>query len=123
MPELVLASIMVFEGLTQGSEALIEIAVLSVIAASGFNILLLGLLIILVSWRMGVIRIPCSAIAHESDLIRMTIVICLLIFALGIIEGGKGFLPKEIGVFLILIYAAYMFFILRGSMKKWKLVH
>ncbi|MCS7363984.1 MAG: hypothetical protein NDF54_00905 [archaeon GB-1867-035] len=118
LPELALSSIMIFEGLAQGSEALIEIAILSVIAASGFNILLLGLLIILLSWRKGAIRIPYSAIAHESDLIRMTIVVCLLIFVLGIIEGGKGFLPKEIGFFLILIYAAYMVFILRGEQEK-----
>lgn len=120
LPELVLASIMVFEGLSQGSEALVEIAILSVIAASGFNVLLLGLLIILISWRKGAIRIPYSAIAHESDLIRMTIVVCTLIFALGIIEGGKGFLPKEIGAFLILIYIVYMFFILKGEHEEIK---
>lgn len=120
LPELVVASIMIYEGSAQGSEALIEIAILSVIAASGFNILLLGLLIILISWKKGFIEISYSAIAHESDLIRMTIIVCFLIFALGIIEGGSGFLPKEIGIFLILIYVAYLFFILRSEREKFK---
>ncbi|NIQ05941.1 MAG: hypothetical protein GWO20_09530 [Candidatus Korarchaeota archaeon] len=113
IPELVLASLMVFRGL-------VEVGVLSVVVASGFNIVLLGLLITLLSWKEGELEFPYERISHEADLIRMTIIICVLIFGLGIICNGGGVpkLPREIGVFLLLSYAAYMIFMLTKKRKK-----
>ncbi len=114
-PELVIACLMAIRGLSIGSIELVEISVLTVMIAAGFNMLLLGLLIVIVSWRIGQIEFPYRAIAHESDLIRMTIVTCLLIFALGVIEGCSGFLPREVGLFLIATYVSYLFFMIRSQ--------
>ena len=101
-PELVVALLMVIKGMSIQSKSLIETAVLTVIVTAGFDILVLGIMIVMMSWKRGELPFPYRAIAHESDIIRMTIIICILMFALGVIEGNEGYLPREIGIFLIL---------------------
>ncbi|NIQ07125.1 MAG: hypothetical protein GWO20_15785 [Candidatus Korarchaeota archaeon] len=100
------------------SGELIDIAVLSVIIASGFNVLLLGLLIVMISWNEGEIEIPYGRIAHERDLIRMTIIICSLVFVLGVICGEGGTLPREVGLFMLVTYVAYILFLLKSKRKR-----
>jgi len=107
-PELAVALIMVIKGMSIQSKSLIETAVLTVIITAGFDVLVLGILIVMMSWSKGELPFPYRAIAHESDIIRMTIIICSLMFSLGVIEGNEGFIPQELGLLLILTYVSYL---------------
>jgi len=115
-PELVVAILMSFRGLSIGSRELIEVASLTIMTGAGFNVLLLGLMIIIISWRKGEVKFPYKAIAHESELIRMAIVTCILLFAYGVIMRGEGTLPRELGIFMLATYAFYIFF-MAGSQQ------
>ncbi|MCS7385110.1 MAG: hypothetical protein NDF55_00025 [archaeon GB-1867-005] len=119
-PELVVAALMSFRGLNIGSKELIEVAALTVIIGAGFNVLLLGLLIVVISWKKGEVRFPYKAIAHESDLIRMAIVTCLLLFAYAVIMSGEGSYPRELGIFMLATYASYVFFLTKSQKIKAK---
>ncbi len=113
LPELVVSILILRKAMTLWDSKLAEVAVLSVVTATGFNSLLLGLLIVMVTVRTGALKFPYEAIRHESHLIRLSIVVSILIFALGVIEweaGSEPVLPRPVGVFLLLIYAVYVFF-------------
>ena len=65
LPEAVLA------GLMAASPHLREVAAVMVVLAAAFNSLLLGLLVVVVSWERGSVRVPPAALAVESEAMRM----------------------------------------------------
>jgi len=118
LPELAIAITMCRRGVITGNEEIFEVGVLSVVIAAGFNTLLLGILIVALTRKGGYIKFPYKAIQHESELIRMTIVVCTLIFAIGVIEEETGVLPREAGVFMLTIYLVYLFFIVETQKEE-----
>ena len=112
LPEAVLAVFMAF------SPHLREVAVLTVMLASAFNGLLLGLLIIMLTLKGGRIVIPRREMEHEVEVMRITVAFTLLIFGAGVIINlfhGEPHLPREIPLLLLLAYISYLYFIGRGA--------
>jgi len=86
MPEAVISGIAAFNGWSTGNQDLLDIAVLSVLIAAGFNMLLLGITIIISTRGKDDMAVPEEAIKKDSVLIRWTIVALLSMFALGILD-------------------------------------
>lgn len=63
---------------------MIDITILTVLSSIGFNMMLLGSVILLCAKKTGgSIEIPKTAIEHEIELIRFTIVALLAVFCSG----------------------------------------
>lgn len=86
MPEAVISGIAAFDGWRTGSQDLLDIAVLSILIAAGFNMLLLGITIIISTKDKDDMAVPEEAIKKDSVLIRWTFVALLSMFALGILD-------------------------------------
>jgi len=104
LPETLIALFLIMKA----SAETIETAVLSTIIAAGLNVFLLGVFILILGSKKGAIKVSYTAIEHESELIRSTIVVCFLITLMGLVEDCEGYLPQGIGIFLLLVYAAYI---------------
>ncbi|MHA2352292.1 MAG: hypothetical protein ACXABX_04145, partial [Candidatus Thorarchaeota archaeon] len=74
MPEAVISGIAAFDGWATGNQDLLDIAVLSVLIAAGFNMLLLGITIIISTKGKEDMDVPEEAIKKDSVLIRWTFV-------------------------------------------------
>ena len=97
MPEAVVSGIAAFNGYTQGSQELLDIAVLSVLVAAGFNMLLLGITIMIATkGKEEDMEVPEEAIRKDSVLIRWTIVALVSMFALGIVYH-LNFIAQALG--------------------------
>lgn len=95
-----------------------EVALLTVMLASAFNGLLLGILVIMLTYRGGEIALSKQELEHDVEIMRITIALCVIIFGTGIIlrlfsSAGGIFLPMESPIFLLLSYLGYIFFISR----------
>ncbi len=86
MPEAVISGIAAFNGWTTGNQDLLDIAVLSILIAAGFNMLLLGITIIISTRGKPDMDVPEEAIKKDSVLIRWTFVALLSMFALGVMD-------------------------------------
>jgi cation:H+ antiporter len=86
MPEAVISGIAAFDGWITGNQDLLDIAVLSVLIAAGFNMLLLGITIIISTKGKPDMVVPEEAIKKDSVLIRWTFVALLSMFALGVMD-------------------------------------
>ncbi|MBN2228868.1 MAG: hypothetical protein JW779_04670 [Candidatus Thorarchaeota archaeon] len=86
MPEAVISGIAAYTGWSSGNPDLLDIAVLSVLIAAGFNMLLLGLTIVISTKGAPDMEVPAEAIRKDSVLIRWTIVALVSMFALGIVD-------------------------------------
>jgi cation:H+ antiporter len=86
MPEAVISGIAAFDGWATGNQDLLDIAVLSVLIAAGFNMLLLGITIIISTKGKEDMEVPEEAIKKDSVLIRWTFVALLSMFALGVMD-------------------------------------
>ncbi|MFW9956474.1 MAG: hypothetical protein ACFFCT_00265 [Candidatus Odinarchaeota archaeon] len=86
MPEAVISGIAAYSGWINESPDLLDIAVLSVLIAAGFNMLLLGLTIVISTKGAPGMKVPEEAIKKDSVLIRWTIVALICMFALGILD-------------------------------------
>ncbi|MFW9871086.1 MAG: hypothetical protein ACFFEL_15760 [Candidatus Thorarchaeota archaeon] len=86
MPEAVISGIAAFDGWATGNQDLLDIAVLSVLIAAGFNMLLLGFTIIISTKGKEDMEVPEEAIKKDSVLIRWTFVALLSMFALGVMD-------------------------------------
>ncbi|MFX1474102.1 MAG: hypothetical protein ACFFCO_01325 [Promethearchaeota archaeon] len=119
-PEAVISALTAMRGLATAQMKLVEIAVLSVVMAAGFNILLLGFVVVVAARKEGLLKVPAEVIKDDADLIRWTIVAMALLFALGLlhyiaaIESGTPFesipFPAIAGLMMVIsyiIYAAY----------------
>ena len=125
-PELALAGIAAYRGAITNNPSLTEFAVLLVFAAALFNVLLVGI-VILIGARQShssYMKVPKAVIAVESDLMRATVVMLGLVLILGIAEyllfltPGKEFLPREASFILLLTYIFYVIYIFSGKPLK-----
>ena len=116
-PEAVVSALTAWRGYATGNPELVEIAVLSVVMAAGFNIILLGIVIVLSTRKKGVVNVPSEVVDDDADLIRWTIVVMTLLVAFGVlyyvnqlIHGvipGLAFLPPVLGFLMVLSYVLY----------------
>ncbi|MFW9985802.1 MAG: sodium:calcium antiporter [Candidatus Odinarchaeota archaeon] len=116
-PEAVVSGLTAWRGIVTSSPELVEIAVLSVVMAAGFNILLLGIVVVISARKTGVVKVPREVVEDDADLIRWTIVAMALLFAFGIlfyvdhiIHGLTPdliFLPPLLGFLMLLSYVLY----------------
>jgi cation:H+ antiporter len=86
MPEAVISGIAAFNGWSTGNQDLLDIAVLSVLIAAGFNMLLLGFTIVISTRGKPDMDVPEEAIKKDSVLIRWAIVALVSMFALGLMD-------------------------------------
>ena len=112
----------------------VEFAIAFIIIATGFNILMLGILVIIGNVkRKGPIIIPEEVIEIEVPIVRVAIVIVgsifvygIVLFALEVYEMAKDplaehmvpVLPYEANVIMVVVYLFYLFFILRHNLQK-----
>ena len=112
----------------------VEFAIAFIIIATGFNILMLGLLVIIGNVkRKTAIIIPEEVVEIEVPIVRVAIVIVGSIFVYGIVlfalevfeiatspqaEHSIPFLPYEANVIMVVVYLFYLFFILRHNLQK-----
>ncbi len=97
-----------------------EVAILTVMLASAFNGLLLGILVLMLTYRGGVIELPKEAMEHDIEIMRIAIALCMIVFGAGIIlnvfnPSRSANLPKEVPIFLLASYFGYLYFISRGQ--------
>ena len=105
-----------------------EVAILTVMLASAFNGLLLGILVVMLTYKGGIITLDREALEHDVEIMRIAIALCAIVFGTGIIlnifsEGNNVILPKEVPIFLLLSYIGYLFFISRGHSHETLHVH
>ncbi|OLS22711.1 MAG: hypothetical protein HeimC3_29850 [Candidatus Heimdallarchaeota archaeon LC_3] len=124
-PELVIGGFAVLAGKTEFAIALVTIA-------TGFNILMLGILIMLGNRiRKGPIELPQEVVDVEVPIMRVAIVILGSIFVIGIVEFVVEVynivqdnvtdilprLPHEASLLMVLTYVAYLYFIVKHNLK------
>ncbi len=114
LPEGVMTAFMVL------SPQLREVAILTVMLASAFNGLLLGVLVVMLTYRGGVIEVPKGEMEHDIEIMRIAIALCLIVFGSGVIlnlfsTNRSARLPMEVPVFLLFAYLSYLYFISRGE--------
>ncbi|MHA2247024.1 MAG: hypothetical protein ACXADY_18920 [Candidatus Hodarchaeales archaeon] len=106
----------------------VEFAIAFIIIATGFNILMLGILVIIGNIkRKGPIIIPDEVVEIEVPIVRVAIVFVGSIFVLGIVlfaleafetaESAVPYLPYEASVITVIVYIFYLFFIIRHNLK------
>jgi Ca2+/Na+ antiporter len=124
-PELVIGFFAVLAGET-------EFAIAFIIIATGFNFLMLGILIMLGNGiRKGPITVPEEVIKVEVPIVRVAIVMIGSIFVLGIVlfaqdalEAAKTgneiipYLPYEAALISVLVYLFYLYFIIKHNLKE-----
>jgi cation:H+ antiporter len=95
MPEAVISGIAAFDGWMTGNQDLLDIAVLSILIAAGFNMLLLGVTIIISTQGKEDMDVPEEAIKKDTVLIRWTFVALLCMFALGVMDMASPDAPVD----------------------------
>jgi cation:H+ antiporter len=95
MPEAVISGIAAFDGWATGNQDLLDIAVLSILIAAGFNMLLLGITIVISTKGKEDMDVPEEAIKKDSVLIRWTFVALLSMFALGVLDMASPDAPID----------------------------
>lgn len=86
MPEAVISGFAAFNGWSTGNQDLQDIAVLSILIAAGFNMMLLGITIVISTRGKPDMEVPDEAIKKDSVLIRWAIVALVAMFALGLMD-------------------------------------
>jgi len=86
MPEAVISGFAAFNGFATNNPDLQDIAVLSILIAAGFNMLLLGITIVISTRGKPDMDVPEEAIKKDSVLIRWAIVALMAMFAIGIFD-------------------------------------
>jgi len=105
------------------SPELREVSILTVMLASAFNGLLLGILVIVLTYKGGAISVPIKKLEQDVELMRIGIALCVIVFGTGIIlnlfctvDGIT--LPREVPIFLLLAYMSYLYFVGRRPMEE-----
>lgn len=119
LPEGVMTGFMVF------SPELREVAILTVMLASAFNGLLLGLLVIMLTYKGGAIELSKESMEHDIEIMRIAIALCGIVFGTGVIlnlfnTNQSAFLPIEVPIFLLIAYVSYLYFISRSTAQSEK---
>ncbi|MFW9983834.1 MAG: hypothetical protein ACFFCB_03775 [Candidatus Odinarchaeota archaeon] len=131
-PEAVVSAFTAWRGFITPNPDLVLIAVLSVVMAAGFNILLLGFVIVISARKTGFIDVPREVIEDDADLIRWTIVAMGLLFAFGILHyineliiGAPitlQFLPSIAGFMMVISYLLYAIYAVKKPEKGDKVI-
>jgi Ca2+/Na+ antiporter len=113
LPEGVMTAFMVL------SPQLREVAILTVMLASAFNGLLLGVLVVMLTYGGGAIKMPKEGMVQDIEIMRIAIALCMIVFGAGVImnlfsSNRSAILPIEVPIFLLLAYFSYLYFISRG---------
>jgi cation:H+ antiporter len=127
-PEAVVSALTALRGYTSGSPELVEIAVLSVVMAAGFNIILLGCVVVISSRKTGHVDIPDEVVEDDADLIRWTIVAMAILVIFGIIQYIRAIetstptnlilLPSLAGLTMLLSYVLYAIYAIKKKPKR-----
>ena len=127
-PEAVVSALTAWRGYITASPELVEIAVLSVIMAAGFNIVLLGIVVILSTRKTGRVEVPREVVEDDSDLIRWTIVVMVLLVAFAVLHyvnylihgviPGLTYLPAVLGFLMVLSYVFYAIYAIKKPSVK-----
>jgi cation:H+ antiporter len=127
-PEAVVSALTAWRGFITANPELVRIAVLSVVMAAGFNILLLGCVVVISARKTGVVDVPKEVIEDDADLIRWTIVAMGLLFAFGILHyinqliiGAPitlQFLPPIAGFMMVISYVLYAIYAVKKPTKE-----
>ena len=127
-PEAVVSALTAWRGYITMNPELVEIAVLSVIMAAGFNILLLGIVVVLSTRKTGFVKVPREVVEDDADLIRWTIVVMVLLVAFGVlyyvnhlIHGvipGLTYLPAVLGFLMVFSYILYAIYAVKKPSAK-----
>lgn len=126
MPEAAISGIAAWNGFVSDNAALLDIAVLSVLIAAGFNMLLLGITIMISTRGAKDMNVPEEAIRKDSVLIRWTIVALASMFALGVVDlassGGSNNLrfPAIASLVLFASYIIYGIVLMTGDVAETK---
>jgi len=121
-PELVIGGFAILNGQ-------VEFAIAFIIIATGFNILMLGILVMLGNYyRKKPITIPQEVIEIEVPIVRVAIVIVgsifvygIVLFCIEILEIATNkiptipYLPYEANLIMVTVYLFYLFFIIRHN--------
>ncbi len=120
LPEIAMSSRAAYTGVVRGLPEMVDLASLSVLSAIGFNMMLLGAVIVLSTRGERSIPAPPEALAHELELMRFSIVAVLLISALGLLSSGgpARVLPREAASLLVASYIVYAVFMLRRGSRE-----
>ena len=110
LPEAIMTLFMIF------SPHLREVAILTVLLASAFNGLLLGILVVMVTYRGGELSIPRESLEHDVEVMRVTIALCMIVFGTGVILSincapEQLLLPREVPIFQLFAYGGYLYFL------------
>jgi Ca2+/Na+ antiporter len=127
-PEAVVSALTAWRGFITLNPDLVLIAVLSVVMAAGFNILLLGCVVVISARKTGIIGVPREVIEDDADLIRWTIVAMGLLFAFGILHyineliiGAPitlQYLPAVAGFMMVISYLLYAIYAVKKPVKE-----
>jgi cation:H+ antiporter len=127
-PEAVVSALTAWSGYISASPELVEIAVLSVIMAAGFNILLLGIVVVLSTRKTGIVEVPREVVKIDADLIRWTIVVMVLLVAFAVlyyinqlihgITPGLTYLPAVLGFLMVFSYIMYAIYAVKKPSAK-----
>ena len=121
MPEAVVSGYSAI-GKGQTDPMFLDIAILSVLVAAGFNMLLLGLTVIILTKEKGDMEVPEDAIKKDSVLIRWTIVALTSMFALGILDAifspEVNKFPAGASFVLFLSYIFYAVALMKGEVAE-----
>ncbi|MFX1368081.1 MAG: sodium:calcium antiporter [Promethearchaeota archaeon] len=120
LPEAAISGLAAYRGFVGNDPNLRTIAILSVLIAAGFNMLLLGLTIVISTRKKDDMAVPEEAIKKDSVLIRWTIVALVAMFALGIADmisnpGETLYFPWEASLILFISYILYAGDLTRGE--------
>jgi cation:H+ antiporter len=125
MPEAVVSVLTAYQGYVDNNPVFLDIAILSVLVAAGFNMLLLGFTVILLTRKHGDMEVPEEAIKKDSVLIRWTIVALASMFALGVVdvvfllEGAPApRFPQGASLVLFLSYIIYAVALMIGEVAE-----
>lgn len=126
LPEAVVSGFSAYSGFMIGGTAgqeLRDISVISVLIAAGFNMILLGVTIIVLTKGKKDIEVPIEAIRKDSVLMRWTIVALASMFALGVLELAaptteNPSLPAMGSFVLMLSYVIYAVALAKGKVSK-----
>lgn len=124
-PELIIGLFAVLNGQT-------EFAIAFIIIATGFNFLMLGIIILMGNrQRNGPIIVPDEVIKVEIPILRIALVIIGSIFVLGIVKYAQEaldvaqglkvdsipYLPYEAALISVIVYIFYLYFIIQHNLK------
>ena len=131
-PEAVVSALTAWRGFITVNPELVLIAVLSVVMAAGFNIILLGCVVVISARKTGVVDVPREVIEDDADLIRWTIVAMGLLFAFGILHYINQliigavitlqYLPAVAGLMMVISYLLYAVYAVKKPTKEERVI-